>query len=227
MHLSSGILVVLSAHAQGAFQNLNFESANLSNPSGPLLNEVPITNALPGWGGTIGGVPVTQVWANSESGGEAIISVFGPNWNGEPGIIDGNYSVYLQAFNAGQGNVSIWQNGTIPANARSVEFDAVPEPSGVFSVSFDGNSLSPVVVSADQNAFGETYDVYGANIGAYAGQTGPLEFTAIATGLGESATELDDITFSTTTVTPEPNTLALVVMGGLALAVRHWRGKAS
>jgi hypothetical protein len=40
--------------------------------------------------------------------------------------------------------------------------------------------------------------------------------------LGESATELDDITFSTTTVMPEPNTLALAVMGGLALIARRW-----
>jgi hypothetical protein len=33
--------------------------------------------------------------------------------------------------------------------------------------------------------------------------------------------------FSTTAVTPEPNTLALIVMGGLALVARRRRAKVS
>lgn len=43
----------------------------------------------------------------------------------------------------------------------------------------------------------------------------------------ETQVELDDITFSTTTVTPEPNTLALAVTGALALAVGRWRANRS
>jgi hypothetical protein len=84
--------------------------------------------------------------------------------------------------------------------------------------------LSPVLLSSGQDPSGQTYDVYGADISAYAGQSGQLQFTVPCTpDLGENGFELDDITFSTTTVTPEPNTLALVVMGGLALAARRWR----
>jgi hypothetical protein len=37
--------------------------------------------------------------------------------------------------------------------------------------------------------------------------------------------ELDDITFSTTAVVPEPSVLALMVMGGLAFGARRWRAK--
>jgi hypothetical protein len=226
---SAALFVALSLHAQANFQDLNFESANLSNPSGPLLNEVPIANALPGWSASIGGVALTQVWANSDSGGEATIDVLGRNWNSiNPGILDGNYSVYLQAFDGGQGNVSIWQNGTIPANSLSLQFKAWDfDANGAFSVSFAGNSLSPVVIGSGQSPSGQSYEVYGANIAAYAGQTGTLEFNALVTGLGESATEFDDITFSNVAVMPEPNTLALIVMGGLALAARRWRRKPS
>ncbi len=50
-------------HAQGTFQNLNFESANLSGYSPG--NHVPVSDALPGWSAyfTIGGVaqPQTEV----------------------------------------------------------------------------------------------------------------------------------------------------------------------
>src|SRR5580658_9080734 len=95
--------VALSTQAQGTFQNLNFEAANLSNPSEPF-NEVPIANALPGWSGSIGGVAVTDVWANDYSAGEAEIDVFGPGWNSDnPGIIDGNYTVFLQSGSGGNG----------------------------------------------------------------------------------------------------------------------------
>ena len=218
-------LAALTALAQGSFQNLDFESANLSNPSG-MYNEVPIANALPGWNGSIGGVPVSHVWADGDSAGTATIDVLGPGWNTvNPGIIDGNYTVYLQAFNTGQGNVSLWQTGTIPANAESLQFSAWQFPSAnqAFSVSFAGNSLSPVLLSSGQNPSGQTYDVYGVNIAPYAGQTGQIEFTSLA-GNGEAGLELDDITFSQNAI-PEPGTLALFVMGGLAFGVRRWRAK--
>jgi hypothetical protein len=221
LYLSSGLLTLLSAQAQGNFQNLNFELANLLNPSG-IYNEVPISSTLPAWSASIGGVPVTEVWANDYSGGTATIDVFGPSWNlVDPGVIDGNYTVYLQAFNIGQGNVSLWQNGTIPANAASLQFSAWQFPSAnqAFSVSFAGNNLSPVLLTSGQNPSGQTYDVYAVNIAPYAGQTGQIEFTSLA-GNGEAGLELDDITFSTI---PEPGTLALLFMGGMAFGVRSWR----
>jgi hypothetical protein len=188
---------------------------------------------LPGWNASIGGVALTEVLQNNYTLGEASIDIFSPNWNSpDPGIIDGNYTVYLQSggnpYGGGSANASIFQTGTIPVGDHSLEFKAWNTPSidSAFSLSFAGNSLSPVVLSSGQTASGQTYNVYGADISTYAGQTGELEFTSIVTG-APSWTEFDDITFSTTTVTPEPNTLALAVMGGLALAARRWRKKAA
>ena len=225
------LVAVLSAHAQSSFQNLNFESANLSNPSGQY-NEVPISNALPGWSGSIGGVAVTEVWADGDSAGEAAICVEGPGTNrGGLGPLGGNYSVLLfsgfdpQTESVGV-DASVSQNGTIPSNTLSLEFEAWKfQASSTFSISFDGNSLSPVGLSSGIGEFGQAYEVYGVNLAAYAGQTGSLEFTAVFNDLGQSATEFDDITFSTMTVAPEPSTLALVVMGGLALAARRGHKK--
>ncbi len=224
---SAVLLAVLSSQAQGPFENLNFESATLDPiPSGQYGGEVPIGAALPGWSASIGGVAVTQVLQNDYTLGAASIDIFGPNWNQtEPGIIGGNYTVFLQAFNTGQGNVSIWQTGTVPANTESLQFSAWSHFGGSasFSVSFAGDSLSPVVLSSGESPSGQPYTVYGVNIAPYAGQTGQLEFTSLAGG--PDWNEFDDITFSPTAVTPEPGTLALVVMGGLALAARRWRGK--
>ena len=92
------------------------------------------------------------------------------------------------------------------------------------TVSFGGNSLSPVMLSSGQSPSGQLYGVYGVNITQYAGETGQLEFTAVANNNGPSWTELDDITFSPNAV-PEPNTLALILLGGLALV--RWRCRAN
>jgi hypothetical protein len=222
------------APAQSTFQNLNFESATLAPTTGSG-GDVAIGAALPGWNGSIGGAPVSEVLQNNYTLGEASIDIFGPNYASVgqgfgfgQGVIDGNYTVFLQAFNPSQGNVAIWQNGTIPANAESVQFKAWSYGEGAtFSVSFAGNTLSPVEISSVANDTGIPVIEYGANIGAYAGQTGELEFTANYGNQGASWSEFDDITFSNVSVTPEPNTLALIVMGGLALAARRRRAKAS
>jgi hypothetical protein len=220
---SVSLLTVLSAQAQATFQNLDFESANLSNPSGPY-NEVPISSALPGWSASIGGVPVTEVWANDYSLGAATIDVFGPGWNSvNPGIIDGNYTVYLQSGSSitgvGTFNTSISQDGTIPANAQSLEFKASTVGGNTpLSVFFAGNNLSVVDLSSGQDPSGQLYNVYGVNIASYEGQTGQLEFTAVF----PNWTELDDIAFSTNAVTPEPGIIALTAMGGLLFGARKW-----
>jgi len=218
----------LSAQGQTVFQDLNFEAADLSHPAG-MYNEVPIANALPGWSGSIGADEVTSVWADGDSAGMAAISVEGPSTNaGGIGPLEGNYSVYLQSGFDPQTesvgvNVSLFQTGMIPSNAKSLEFSAWGNYPN-FAVSFADTSLSPVILSSAQSPSGQTYEVYGASIAAYAGQTGELDFTALFNnGINYGDIELDDITFSTAAVTPEPNTLALVVMGGLALAARRWR----
>ena len=229
-----------TANAQGSFQNLNFESAAPGPPiTGPIggADYQPIGLALPGWNASIGGISVTEVLQNNYTLGAASIDILGPGWGSlypfqsiDPGIIDGNYTVFLQAFNTGQGNVSLWQNGTIPANAESLQFSAWSylSSTATFSVSFGGNSLSPVVLSSGQSPSGQPYDVYAVNIAPYAGLSGQLEFTANPNNYGPSWTAFDDITFSTNVLAvPEPNTLALILTGGLALAARRWRAKRS
>src|SRR5690348_8043717 len=68
MCMSFGLL----ATAQGTFQNLNFESANLTPvPSGQFGGLVPITKGLPGWTGYVGTAQATQVLQNNLSTGAA------------------------------------------------------------------------------------------------------------------------------------------------------------
>ena len=218
--LSVAFLAVLSAQAQGTFQNLDFESANLTSiPSGQYGGEVPLSSALPGWSASIGGVPVTEVLQNNYTLGAASIDIFGPNWAFlGPGIIGGNYTVFLQTFFASEGNVSLWQSGTVPPNAESLQFSAWSQYSPAnFSVSFGGNNLSLVVLSSGTAQSRQSYDVYGANIAPYAGQTGQLEFTALADN-PPGDIELDDISFSTQSV-PEPSPLVLTGIGALVFAL--------
>ena len=214
------VLAAPSTQAQGTFQDFDFESANLSPiPSGQYGGEVPISSALPGWNASIGGVSVTQVLQNNYTGGATCVDLFGPNWTLlGPGIIGGNYTVYLQAFSSSQGNVSLWQNGTIPANAASLEFSAWSQYNpAYFLVSFAGNNLSPVMLSSGTAPSGQPYDVFGVNIAPYAGQTGQLQFTALDNNPPGNI-ELDDITFPTQPI-PEPSPLALTGVGALLFAL--------
>ena len=224
----SVILICLfapQAECQDTFHNLDFESADLSViPAGQGGGLVSIGAALPGWTASLGGTAVTQVYQNLISTGSASIDILGPDWNSVPGIIDGNYSVALQ-WGYGPGlveeNASLSQDGTIPANAKSLEFTAWtflgPTP---LSVSFAGDSLSLFVQSSGVAPSGQPYNVYAANIAAYANQTGELEFTAPFSNVGGvGGIELDDISFSPMAVTPEPDPLVLTGIGGLLFAL--------
>ncbi len=223
-------------NAQQNFENLNFEAATLSTPiTGPITGAEyqPITLVLPDWTATLGTIQQTEVLENDLTSGSASLDIFTSTMQ-YPGVIDGSYSIVLQAGANPQGgtslvDASLWQDGTIPANAMSLQFKVWSVyPTANFTVSFAGNSLSPVGLSSGQTPSGETYELYGANIATFAGQTGQLDFTALANnGVNLGNIELDDITFSPTAVTPEPGTLALVVMGGAAMLVRRWRGRRS
>jgi len=215
-------LGVFSAQAQGTFQNLDFESANLSAiPSGQYGGEVSLSSALPEWNGSIGSVQVTQVLQNDYTLGTASIDIFGPNWNSvNPGIISGSYTVFLQSggnpYNADMpANTSLSQDGAIPSNAESLHFSAWNiQGSAPLSVSFAGHSLSLVDLYSGQSPSGQSYNVYGANVAPYAGQSGQLEFTAVF----PNWIELDDISFSPQSV-PEPSPLVLTGAGALVFAL--------
>lgn len=152
--LSAGAaLVVLSAQAQ-PFQNLNFESATLSPVPPSPSDLVSITAALPGWTAYLGAVQQSQAYQDTYGHGAAEIDIFGPSYpaagpspGDNPGTIDGNYSVFLQAgFDETTQTLvsaSIAQYGTIPLGDNSLQFEAWTYPGTPFSVSFAGNNLSP------------------------------------------------------------------------------------
>lgn len=203
-------------------------------PAGQYGGEVAVSSALPGWTAYLGNTEQSQVLHNYAYNSTATVDILGPNWQETSGytfgIIDGQYSVFIQSGNDPNNvttfdNASIAQTGTVPANAESLQFKAWQLYVGRFSVTFNGNSLSPVVLSTGQGPSGQPYTLYGADISPYAGQTGQLEFTQLY-NTADPSLLLDDITFSPNAV-PEPSTLALIVTGGLALAVRRWRAKGS
>ena len=214
-----------SINAQGTFQNLNFEEANPVAAGSPYpAYDVTTESALPGWSVYYGGTQEAVVAYNSESLGAAQVTLLGPGNTSGVGVIDGNYSVYLQPGTSLQGtgsySASIAQVGTIPSSAVSLTFDAwQPMYATPFSVSFAGDTLSPVVLSTGESPSGQAYDVYGVNIASFAGQNGQLEFT-VYPPWGNSLL-LDDILFSTTPVA-EPSIAALTSIGGLLFGARKW-----
>lgn len=211
-------LATCSAEAQDTFQNLNFESANTGSLT--FAFSVPVSSALPAWTVSIGGVQQSGVGYNAPSGGAPSVWLLGPGY-GPTGFvpIDGNYSVVLQAgFLNGvtPTTPSITQSGVVPLGSESLEFKAW-QNSSALTVSFDGNNLSPVVEGGGPN-----YTLYAVDISAYAGQTGQLDFTALFPQSGLGALELDDISFSTNSIAPEPNIVALTAIAGLLFGTRKW-----
>jgi hypothetical protein len=77
-------------------------------------------------------------------------------------------------------------------------------------VSFGGHALSLSVLGITPN-----YDIYGADISAFAGQTGELRFTAPP----QTLNIIDNIQFSDQPV-PEPGVLGLSALGALLVG---WR----
>jgi len=198
------------------FQNLDFESANLSPiPLGQFGGFVPITNALSGWTGYLGATQVTQVLQDNLTLGSGSIDILGPDWAfGGSSVIDGQYSVELQpglnntpsAFAA-----TIAQIGMIPITAKSLQFKKAPTEDP-FSVTIGGQAISMIPL---QNS--STYILYGGDISIFAGLTEELRMSALPGTFGFS---LDDIVFSPSSV-PEPNTLGLIALGALLFSLRR------
>ena len=205
------VSVVLSAFAQGTFENLNFEQANpVSSGVGYPPYYVTAASALPYWTVTIGGVQQTQVLENDPSLGSPEVMLVGPG--GPTAALDGNYSVLLEGSDA---IASISQTGLIPGGTQSLLFEAEKgfggAGNGNLSVLIGTQTLSITPLATQP-----TYTLYGANISAWAGQSEELTFSALEGGLNNWT--IDDISFSPGAV-PEPNPLALTAIGGLLFAV--------
>jgi len=220
--LSVGVAFIsLSAQAQGTFQNLNFEQANpvsAGDHSNP--NAVTSTSAFPFWSVYAGSVQLTEVNFNDPDAGTTTVGLVGPTGPFFPAI-DGNYSALLQGGGTASA-ASISQTGLMPAGSQSLLFEAKPDFSDdVLDLSIGTQQIQLITLSS-----APTYNLFGANISAWAGQTEPLTFSA-PTEAGGNNWVIDDISFSPTAVTPEPSTLALFLMGGAALAARRWRANRS
>jgi hypothetical protein len=197
-----------SAHAQG-FINLNFESANVSGFS---TGSVPAANAFPGWTAYIAGVQQSSVIYDTIPLDNAAVTLQGTNSDSLMPI-QGDFTAWLfgsSSFASQQQSAGLGQTGQIPVNAESLIFWGY---AGSTDVSFDNQTLSLLLLGSTAN-----YDIYGANISAFAGETGQLLFTAQP---GEND-EIDNIQFSPSSV-PEPNSLALCALAGLFLAWRRWK----
>jgi hypothetical protein len=194
-----------SVNAQSAFQNLNFEAAQVSGSGGVVST----SSALPDWSVFYGSTQQTQMGYNLVSLGTVNVTLL----NAANGAIDGNYSVFLQGGegNGGPASASISQTGLIPV--------------GMQTLFFEGNGYGPldVLVGNQSVSFsavgsGANYTLYAADISAWAGDTELLTFLAPSSG-GLNDWELDDISFS---AVPEPSMVALSAIGGLLFGARKW-----
>ena len=202
------------SRGQGTFQNLDFEQAQIS---GPPPQGVSVAQGLPHWEVSENGVPTTVMLYDAIALSQWQVSI--QDNNGEAGaIISGKYSVFLQGgqdFRGTFGYGEISQIGTLAADTHSMLFAARMTRPGNLNVAFNGQ---PIQTGLFQDH--GTYQTFGADISAFAGQTGELSFTAP----DPTWTFIDDIQFSTASI-PEPSTLAMITVGGLLVGTKISRQK--
>jgi hypothetical protein len=205
------------------FQDLNFNSANVSSPD--YLQRVPFANAFPGWSSSS-----SMAYYNASDMDQMTIGVYDKSagiysWGPHPVLGPIGYTAYLEgdlSYGVFSGSVGIWQTGVIPANAKSIQFystiaygSALPGYSPTLSLILNG-----MPVSYSQIGTSGAFTQWAADVSAYAGTATSLEFEVSATypysdpldphwifGVG-----IDNISFSTTPI-PEPCTVTLFVFG--------------
>ena len=206
------LLGAVGALAQGTFQNLGFESANLPTvPPGQPGRLASSLDAIPYWTGFLGTNQLTQIRHNDLTLGEASIDILGPYANFGY-ILDGQYTVVLQPgrdpFSGINVGASISQAGLVPGDAQSLLFRA--RIYGAFSMALGPWSLSPVVMGTGTN-----YTLYAANIPLSAvGNIETLTITALA---GPNTADYFDAFSFSSAPTPEPGVSALCALGALVL----------
>ena len=198
------IVLPVSIYAQSTFRNLDFELARY--PLIPVNQQVPITNALPGWTMYAGGNSYDTVLYNDIN-----ISVPAVSFHDAGSFLPpyhGSRFVYLQGSSSDEIPVrisaAIGQTGLVPANALSLTFYS---SSLSINVTFGGQPVSLY----DLGPASSGYRAVAGDISAYAGQTAELRFTAP----NDVRETLDFIQFSTTPI-PEPSAWALLALGGAA-----------
>jgi hypothetical protein len=197
------------------FINLNFENAAIVyDSSGQFASSVYASNAVSGWTAYIAGVSQTDIMYNDRTLDNACVSLQGTN-SSVLTPIQGYYTMLLLGASAyaQQQSASVGQTGQIPLTALSLIFWGYV---GQDDVSFAGQTLSLVILGSTAN-----YNIYGADISAFAGQTGLLLFTASP----QEEDVIDNIQFLSSSV-PEPNVISFVALGSALLVWCRWRKSA-
>lgn len=148
----------------------------------------------------------------------------GPYWPSD--IIEGNYTCFLSTGSdpvesEKTVDATIWQNGTVPANAQSLRFKGriaggPNPPSKTFAVYLGGQelSLSPLLVTSG-------YTLYGADVSQFSGRAAELRITSFWLS-GPTGLWVDSLEFSPDVV-PEPGAWALAGLGAfLAVSASAW-----
>jgi hypothetical protein len=195
-------LGVWHASAQGTFQNLNFEAANVPLvPTNQFGADVATSNGIPGWTAYIGGSPVTTILHNNEYLGNADVAILGPQWYG-PQILQGRYTVQLKPSSAGPPtSTAIGQTGLVPMGAESLTFYG----DGAYDVTFGGQEIPLVTLATTPN-----YSILGGDISAFDNQIGELRI--------QGGGLVDNIVFSTQSI-PEPSVVSLAVVAAAICCV--------
>jgi hypothetical protein len=209
-YLSATLIGIVLSHGQGAFQNLDFESARIVFTD-PFNHVIATSNALPAWSAFSGTNQLTSIPYGMGGYVTAVTLVSQTN----SGSISGVFSVVLGAGDgtAGVGG-SVAQTGLMPADTQSLLFRVANGFfGGPFSVYLGGLELPYVALSSAPN-----YTLYGADVSPFAGQAKTLIFMAV----GNSLVKLDDIQFSSQAI-PEPSAAALLGLSPLVFAVCLFR----
>lgn len=186
-----------------SFVNLGFENTTITTVHFPGGDRYAAT--IPGWSWNtfnfLNGDP-NSVGLNDIALNAPATTLHGLNSRFFPAIRE-SYSVLLQGGSTpaemGTNGASIFQTGQVPLGSQSMTYSG----GSSLQVSFAGQMLVPIALSNGAN-----YTVWGADISAYAGQTGELRFTAPWRTVGV----LDGIQFSSTAI-PEPSAFALLSLG--------------
>jgi hypothetical protein len=210
MTLIASFGLCLVAQARSDFRNLGFDEAPTT--SGPLQAADTLTY-LPGWTLKYGGqaqsfIDVDTI-GNVGNNGYAILNSI-HNTLGLP--VEGRYSLLLDNgfFNGQAVTWEISQTGTVPTDARSIQFKNFE---GFLSptLRIGGTDISPILLGHQIGSGNLRFDIYGADVTPYAGQTVELVFYT-RPGAYKDFYGFDSISVSSTVI-PEPSTGYLLMLG--------------